>query len=330
MFSAGRSTAQYDRVSDFDVLSYYFGIKKIPAKIHSPLRDDKKPSFGLYTIDGETVRYIDFATGEKGNLVKLMSLYWNISYNDAYKRIVSELGTKQLPTPIMRISKLRSTMSGEKHIDIGVKVRPWEKYDIDFWESYGISLPWLEFGDVYPISHVILHHEEGKMTFGAEKYAYAYVEHKDGITSVKIYQPFSTTRKWMNNHDSSVWDLWSKIPEKGDKLIITSSRKDALCIWENTGIPSLSLQAEGYIPKRHVVEQLKERFSHVFVLYDNDFQSEENHGVIFGKRISSEFGITMLLIPEEYQTKDPSDFCRKYGRKETNKLINKLIQDGLR
>lgn len=329
MFSIGRSTKQYDRVSDFDILSYYFGIKKIPTRINSPLREDKKPSFGLFTLDGENVRYTDFATGEKGNMVKLMSLYWNVSYEDALSRIISEIGTKHMPTPIMKISKLRSTESGEKHVEIGVKTRDWQQYDLDYWESYGISLPWLKFGDVHPISHVILHHEDGKMTFGAEKYAYAYIEHKDGIVSVKVYQPFSTIRKWMNNHDSSVWDLWSQLPENGDKLIITSSRKDALCIWENTGIPSLSLQAEGYIPKRHVVEQLKSRFNEVFVLYDNDFQSVENHGRIFGERISREFNIKMLLIPTEYQTKDTSDFCKKYGRKETNKLINKLINNGV-
>ena len=330
MFSNGRSTKSYDRVSDFDILSYYLNIKKIPAKIHSPLRDDKKPSFGLFTADGETVRYIDFATGEKGNIVKLMSLYWNISYEEALERIKSEIGTKQMPTPIMRITRLHSTESGEHNIKIGVKVRDWEQYDIDFWESYGISLPWLKFGDVYPISHVVLHHEDGKMTFGAEKYAYAYIEHKDGIVSTKVYQPFSETRKWINDHDSSVWDLWSKIPDNGENLIITSSRKDALCIWENSGIPSLSLQAEGYIPKRHVVEQLKQRFNNVFVLYDNDFKSKENHGLIFGKRMADEFNITMLLIPEEYQTKDPSDFCKAYGRDETRKLINKLIKDGMR
>ena len=79
-----------------------------------------------------------------------------------------------------------------------------------------------------------------------------------------------------------------------------------------------------------MVEQLKQRFNNVFVLYDNDFKSKENHGVIFGKRMADEFNIIMLLIPEEYQTKDTSDFCKKYGRKETNKLINKLIQNGLR
>jgi DNA-binding CsgD family transcriptional regulator len=67
-------------------------------------------------------------------------------------------------------------------------------------------------------------------------------------------------------------------------------------------------------------DKLKQMFNHVFVLYDNDFKSKENHGFIFGKRMADEFDIIMLLIPEEYQTKDPSDFCRKYGRKETNRV----------
>ena len=87
-----------------------------------------------------------------------------------------------------------------------------------------------------------------------------------------------------------------------------------MCIMENWKIPACSLQAEGYYPKKHVVEQLKNRFTNVFILYDNDFDKEENYGKIFGKRISELFDLKYLEIPDEYQVKDCSDFYKKYGK----------------
>jgi hypothetical protein len=206
-----------------------------------------------------------------------------------------------------------------------VKVRPWRKYDLEYWESYGISLPWLKFGQVYPISFIIINKNGTKSVVPAEKYAYAYLESKDGIITFKIYQPFSKDYKWINKHDSSVWDLWIQLPKEGENLIITSSRKDALCIWENTGIPTCSLQGEGYIPKKKVIDILKKRFKNVFILYDNDFASDKNHGEIFGSHLANEFGLTQLKLPLAYASKDTSDLCKNHGRKIVNKVILNLI-----
>ena len=61
--------------------------------------------------------------------------------------------------------------------------------------------------------------------------------------------------------------MWTKIPEKGENLVITSSRKDALTIIENCQIPTLSLQGEGYIPKEKVINILKERYKKYFLYY---------------------------------------------------------------
>ena len=145
----------------------------------------------------------------------------------------------------------------------------------------------------------------------ADKYAYAYIERKDGIVSIKIYQPFSDTMKWISKHDSSVWDLWTKLPESGERLIITSSRKDALCLWAN------------------VVNQLKQRFKNIYVLYDNDFKAvekgEENHGRVFGKHLSDMFGLIQIEIPEFYRSKDPSDLFRDWGKEVFRTVMQSLI-----
>lgn len=309
-----------DLYSDFDIAHKYLGITCVPEVINSPLRQDNNPSLGLF-INNRTnsLWFKDFGSGEKGSLYDLLAKMWNVSKDKVYDRILEDMPA---PAPMRKHGVKVYRKSAGK---VEVRVREWRDYDIAYWDSYGISLPWLKFGEIYPISHIILTKNGHSYPIPAEKYAYVYVERKDGIVSFKIYQPYSKEYKWMSKHDSSVWDLWTKIPEKGDKLIITSSRKDALAIWSNTGIPALSLQGEGYIPKEHVVQQLKDRYNKVYVLYDNDFQSEENHGRMYGKMIAERFNITQIEIPEKWESKDPSDVVKNHGREVLKQIIYELV-----
>lgn len=309
-----------DLYSDFDIAHKYLGITCVPEVINSPLRQDNNPSLGLF-INNRTnsLWFKDFGSGEKGSLYDLLAKMWNVSKDKVYDRILEDM-----PAPAL-IRKHGVKVYRKSAGKVEVRVREWRDYDIAYWDSYGVSLPWLKFGEIYPISHIIITKNGHSYPIPAEKYAYVYVERKDGIVSFKIYQPYSKEYKWMSKHDSSVWDLWTKIPEKGDKLIITSSRKDALAIWSNTGIPALSLQGEGYIPKEHVVQQLKDRYNKVYVLYDDDFQSEENHGRMYGKMIAERFNVTQIEIPEKWESKDPSDVVKNHGREVLKQIIYELV-----
>ena len=123
-----------------------------------------------------------------------------------------------------------------------------------------------------------------------------------------------------------MWDLWSRLPDRGDTLFITSSRKDALCLWENTGIPSVSLQGEGYVPKEKVINQLKQRFGRVIIFFDNDYDKDENHGHIYASRLSGMFDLDMVEIPSEYKSKDPSDLFKNHGAKTFRRVIKELVK----
>lgn len=310
------------KYTDFDIAHRYLGITCVPEVIVSPLRQDRNPSLSIFESHSSpgTLMFRDFGTGEHGNLYTLLMKLWNVSYHKMLARILDDM-PESVELKRNRIKVYRKSVK-----KVEVKVREWRQYDLDWWQSFGISLPWLKFGDIYPISHIIITKEGQAHVFPAEKYAYVYVERKDGNISLKIYQPLSTEYKWISKHDSSVWDLWTKIPERGENLIITSSRKDALCIWANTGIPSLSLQGEGYIPKEHVVQQLKDRFANIYILYDNDFMSEENHGRMYGKAIAEKFGLTQIEIPEKWGSKDSSDLYHNHGAVVLRNVIYSLVK----
>lgn len=328
-FSPDKYYAIVNNVTEEGLLSYYLGVNKLPSLISAPYRVDNKPSLGLFRTNNNKINFRDFANGEGGDIIKLLSKIWNTDFNQTINKIYSDLSNKQTSNVIL--DKLPSSSVSKKpkilNTSLEVKIREWKSYDLEYWESYGISLPWLEFGDVYPISHIFFTKNRKTTVFPAEKYAYVYIERKDSKVSLKVYQPFSNTLKWLSKHDSSVWDLWTKLPSQGESLIITSSRKDALCIWENTEIPSISLQGEGYIPKNNVVKSLQQRFENIYILYDNDFSSSENHGRIFGNKLSKMFNIPQIEIPEQYHAKDTSDLCKIYGRQKVNEVITSLIKN---
>ena len=158
-----------------------------------------------------------------------------------------------------------------------------------------------------------------------------FVEMKDGKPTEKVYQPFNKNGfKWRNSHDKSVWDLWTKLPPRGEKVIITSSRKDALCIWANTGIPSVSLQSETASIKPQVMQELKDRFKTVYILYDNDYKQEAEKGTNPGreaaKAIAEQFDIVQIEIPTSYKAKDSSDLFKQYGKDIFLRVFKQLIK----
>ena len=308
-----------NKVSEADILNHYLGISALPILINSPFRQDNNPSVSIFINNNNNVIFKDFGTHKSYNIWSFFEEYWNCTYEEVLLKITEDLNNMKIGTSKIKITKHKQYVHNSSVIE--VTIREWKDYDLCYWKSFGINLEWLKFGRIFPISHIFINNNR----FPAEKYAYVYVEKKDGNITLKIYQPFSERMKWLSKHDNSVWDLWDRLPSKGNKLIITSSRKDALCIWANTGIPSTCLQGEGYIPKEHIIQQLKDRFEIVYVLYDNDFHSDINNGRIFGKNLANKFNLIQIEIPDEWKCKDISDLCLNWGKNVVKQVITELI-----
>lgn len=320
------------RTTEFDILSYYFGVNELPTVIHSPLRKDSNPSFGLYTLDGKRVHFTDLATKDKGGLFDLLMKYWGESYKDMLKHLWEDLSN--FPSANVKFNSIREGKTyqplSSRNNDLQCKVREWRDYDIEYWKSYGISLEWLKYADVYPISHKIVISDGHRYVFGADKYAYAYVERKEGKVTLKIYQPFNKGNyKWSNNINRSVWSLLTKIPKYGDNLIISSSVKDCLNIICNLGIPAICMQGEGYKPKPQVIEELKGRYKNIIIFYDNDYNNPDNPGRKDSIELSLEYNLKRVEIPARYEAKDPSDLFKKYGKYRYLEIMNEILKDVL-
>lgn len=328
----GSAETVLQKVSEVELAAMYIpALKEIPDVINSPLRKDEHPSFRVYSPDGTKVRYYDYATGESGGIVDFIMRLFNCSFPEALARIDNDIAQYRKGT--LNISS--SLPNGKivvrtEHLDytIRTQMRDWEESDFEYWASYGVPKNWLLHADIYPVSYIFIVSETGYVkTVKADPLAYTFIERKDGKVTEKVYQPLNRDgMKWRSGHDSSVWDLWTKLPRTGSEVIITSSRKDALCIWAQCGVPAVSLQSETASIKPQVMEELKGRFKRVFILYDNDFNKDKNHGRIEGTKIANLFNIEQIEIPEQYGAKDPSDLYHKYGHETVKKLINYLIR----
>lgn len=320
-----------NKVTDAELAAMYIpSLREIPDVISSPLREDKHPSFRVYSPDGIKVKYYDYATGESGGMVDFIMKLFSCSFSDALLRIDQDITQyrKGLSVSASRPGNSKLAVRADNpDFQIRSQKREWEEWDFEYWASYGVPKNWLLHADIYPIEYIFIVSETGYIkTVKADKYAYTFIERKDGKITEKVYQPFNKAgMKWRSGHDSSVWDLWTKMPQKGEILIITSSRKDALCIWANTGIPAVSLQSETTNIKPQVMDEIKSRFRSIYLLYDNDFDKDKNHGRIDGIKISEMFGIEQIEIPDGYRAKDISDLYHKYGKETVQKVITFLI-----
>lgn len=304
-----------------EIARYYLGISSIPCIINSPLRKDVRASLGLYTNDGINIFYKDLSTNDKGSLYKLLSQLWNTSYYNVYSKILND--KNNFNSSNLTSKTLRSISTIKQHnskTDIEVIKRPWLHHDIEYWESFGINIEALNNADVCAISHRYKIVDGKRTIYKADKYAYAFFEHKEGKTTIKVYQPFSKY-KWINKHDSSVISLWTKMPKKGAKLLLCSSLKDALCVWCNTGIPCISLQGEGYSMSNTAITELKKRFDNIYILFDND-----EAGITCGKSLAEATGFTYIELPKINNQKDASDIYKSLeDKKEFKTIINRLI-----
>lgn len=324
-FSSGNTSITLNdilsKVSEADILYHYFNVSNIPCVISSPLRVDKDPSFGIYTLDGNKIYWKDLSKNISGGLWDMLGEYWGVNYKEVLNKVWKDL--PNITTTYAKSSKMgkpQSISNYTEETDLQCKVREWKHYDIEYWESYGISLNWLKYADIYPISHKIVIKGDNKFIFVADKYAYAYVERKDNKVTLKIYQPFNKKFKWSNKHDRSVISLWTKIPEYGDKLIICSSMKDALCVWANTGIPCIAIQGEGYTISDTAISELKKRYKDVYILLDND-----EAGILDARKLSQSTGFTNLVLPD-YGAKDCSDLFKLLNNvNEFKQVILSLI-----
>lgn len=315
MIASTESSKQFTSIDEFEIANTLFGCESFPFRFCSPIRDDKNPSCCLYLSNGR-IRFKDFSTGEYYSFTDLLLKIYNCEFSQLRDAIQTNLNIKSETKEIVKTNVVKHDKFKLDYIE-----REWNNNDKEYWNSYGVTIDYLIKSNVVPISQIIYDYPKLKKKYLAEELAYAFIEHKDGIKTIKIYQPKADSKnKWRNDHNSSVIQLWNTLPKKGNRLIICSSLKDSLCLTCNTGIPSIAPQSETTYIKSKVIDELCSRFDYVYVCFDTDKAGRMNEN-----KMCEGTSMIPFNLPEFIGGKDVSDYYKVFGKNAFVNMINKQL-----
>jgi hypothetical protein len=325
-------------ITDYDVFAKYITDQQIVCgrNIYSPLRKrEENPSFGFFLGEGNELCFHDFTLKLRGDCVKFVMVLFNLTHFEALSKIATDFDMENdfiVKKFDKGISKSTVNTCKDKALEnvvykypLGKRRRNWNNNDLKYWAQFGISLSTLKRYNVEPISHVFVN----GTPITTDDYSYCFIEHKDGIETYKIYQPFNKDYKWLSSHDDSVWQGWSQLPTYGETLVITKSLKDVMSLYEVLDVFAVSLQAEGVSPKPDIMRNLIRSFKNVIILYDNDYDKETNWGQLWARKLADEYFLHNVCIHRGYESKDFSDLVKNVGVAEAQKIGLHLLYEGI-
>ena len=306
-------------VSEETLMEHYLGLPVKKGMYRSPLREDKEPTCSFDRDKYGRLIFKDFNGSFYGDAFEVVKAMYHVPYYEALNIIANDFGIIEIPRlqkheKIIEYSNTRFEESGTSNIQIEIK--PFSEAELNWWASFGITPEILKQYNVYSCKSVFLN--GSYLTSSSDSdYIFAYYRGKiDGIDYFRIYFPMRTKYRFLSNWTANMLQGAKQLPLYGDLLVITKSMKDVMTL-RSFGINAIAPISETLFLTEEQWEKVKKRFKKVVLLYDNDLPGIKNMN-----KIRKRFGIDCIWIPRKY-SKDISDFRKKYGRKNTEKLINK-------
>lgn len=320
------------KISSYDILNHYLqpyhntGRLITGKNISNPFLAEKQktPSFNIFcALPQHEWRYKDFATGDEGSCFDLVMKLFNVSFSEALVIISRdhclnlETSNKTIPTP-------KQTAPEQPKSNFSVKKRPFSNAELAFWNKYNISIETLQRFNVFALEEFSNISKEGKpytVRSSSDKFIFAY----DNGTWLKLYKPLDEKQykfQYLGLKEQGYIFGWKQLPDKGEKLFITGGEKDVMSLAAQ-GFTAISLNSETASLEKSIADELKLRFNHIIVLYDNDatgIKQSEILSVTHGF-----YKITLPAIPNN--GKDISDYFATSGSlQEFDQLLSASLQ----
>ena len=311
------------RFSEEQLMEYYLHLPVKKGLFRSPLRRDKQPTCSFYRNKSGTLIFKDFATGQHLNVFDVVQSIFRCDYFESLRIIANDFGIVQDNTLHKNPGKinLNPIKIKDKEISkIQIEVQEFTDGELKWWGKYGISKDILKRFNVYSCKHVFLNDQlfaESQQHCPIFGY---YGKKYQGLELWRCYFPKRTSFRFITNWPSKKIQGYDQLPKKGKLLVITKSMKDSMCLY-SCGITACAPNSENLFISDKVLDDLKNRFENIVVLYDNDRPGLYNMAKIRKEHPE----LTYVFIPKKYGSKDISDFYKDHGRKETLNLIKTFI-----
>ena len=312
--------------SEETYMAYYLGIPIKKGLFRSPLRDDKHNTCSFFRGQSGNLYFKDFATGQCLTFEGVVMVKYGCSYHNALKIIAEDFGyiqkkvanKKQTQKPEI---KVQPKFESEKETFIQVEIKNFSESELKWWNSFGINKETLNKYKIYSIKTVFLNGNiYAQSTQHSPIYGY-YFGKKGNNEQWRIYIPKRKEFRFIGNVPTKTIQGYKQLPDKGKLLVITKSMKD-VCLLSSLGIPAVAPNSETQFVSDKLLDELRERFKNIALLYDNDLT-----GVRFMNKIRKQYhDLIVCMIPRKYEAKDISDFYQKYGKNKTIELIKESIK----
>lgn len=326
----------YKYVSQYDIWKKYCtNFQEVNKPFLSEFYKDKNPDCRIFYDRKGNLIYKDFGELDHYfNCFYYIMFKYGCSYKEALRVVSKDFDILKINNNYRpKILEIENKQFSNIHLNkINIIPRDWNLYDYKYWfNQYSINFEDLDEDGIIPCRNMVLTKNDRTITFTNtnENPIYAYKEYdweSNEFLGYKIYTPLNSNKNFKfiacNNISKSIIN-WNKLPEKGDLLLITKSRKDRLCC-KKLSFDSIATQNEGMFLPEKLAENIKSRFKKILILFDNDEQ-----GIKSANKIQSLYGFKCIFIPLEYECKDISELIAKIGLKEAKKVLNKLINERL-
>lgn len=307
-----------ERIDEYTLYCHYLGYQPdIGMAYSSPLREDLTPSFGIYPskfVPNREYLWKDQALGVHGDVFKLIKLIMEKQYGTVSRYmvlaqvksdfgIIPSLATNPRLVTETYVPKVRSL------IEIRIKSKPFEPYDLKYWNQFNVSLPILDKYRVKSIRYYWTAKDQAVPKFPSGL-AYAYIVN----SKHKLYFPYERKEyKFRNDLTEKELEGFEQLQYNSDTLIITKATKDIMCL-RSFEYEAVSPRGETTLIDPHYIDYLRGKYKNIYVLFDND-----------GKHKASEYPFPARYVPKDTGEKDISDFCKTYGPADTQHLLKQLI-----
>ena len=362
-------TKQYilSKISQESIFSRYFHIPidiirdciENNTLILSPIREDEHPTCGFRYNNKGQLKFRDFAGYFWGDCFDAVALIISKAYNRTYDvnnkndfvQILKHISltfkdvienVEKDPNIITKIDEGVLKLRKDKPI-IDLVIREWNKEDVKYWNTFGISIHDLNINFVYPIDQYYINRKqnpEPKYFYDTKDPCYAYYLGKgtDNINNYKLYFPKrdkTSHNKFICNcnHLEGILNLSER---DYDYIILTKSTKDRIALFSaircyaslyresNIKIGVINIPHETYRLRDVEVTWLKDKLNingEIVTFMDND-----RTGMIEAIYLKNTFGFKPILIPKEYNVKD---FAELMSITSINKICE-LIKDTIK
>ena len=314
----------FSKINQESIMQFYTGIDVTSKKLHlSPFRNDHKVTCALYKSKSNILYLHDFATNEHINCFQVVMKKYGVNYYEALQIIArdfrlvggSNSNLKEAPKLVQPLKETEKTR-------IQVQIKDYTEQELEWWKSFGISKKLLKKYHIYSLQHVFLN---GALKFTSDEkspiYGYYFGKDKNGIEKWKIYFPLKTEYRFLNNLSKKVLQGYHQLPKTGDLLVVTKSMKDVVALY-SFGIAAVSPNSETLFIDDKKLEEFKQRFKHILVLYDNDRPGKHNMWLI--RKQHPELNYFYLPF---YLSKDFTDSIKLVGVDNMKEYVDEFMSN---